>query len=279
MVELCRQEDDPELDALRWQLAFQLRGYFFLAKRTHEWVESHEPALAAAVRSGHRLGEAMTRSNLGVALHERGDDAAALHHYETAHRLFVEVDDPHGVSNALAHQAVIYRRRGDLATALRLNQRALDFYRRAGSRRNVAITLRSLALAEVELDRWAEAERHLTESLAICAELDLDMDAARASNTLGRVLLRAGRPEAAIQAYHAAIAAGRRCASRFEEGLALRGLGTIARDAGDRTGAAAYWHEAHALLVAVGSTRAEEVRADLARLGNGTPGRSDQPPD
>jgi tetratricopeptide (TPR) repeat protein len=278
MVSLCRL-DDPALDPLRWQLAFQLRGYFFLAKRVHEWVESHEFALAAAIRSGDRLGEAMTRSNLGVALHERGDDDAALHHYEIAHRLFAAVDDAHGVSNTLAHTAVIYRRRGEHVTSLRLNQQALEFYQRAGSRRNVAITLRSMALAEIEMDRLSEAERHLAESLAICAELDMDMDSARASNTLGRVLLLADRPEASARAHHAAIAASQRSGSRFEEALALRGLGAIAVAAGDDTRAAAYWHKAHALLAALGSTKAEEVLADLARVGTETPGGPGQSPD
>ena len=40
------------------------------------------------MRAGDRLGEAMTRSNLGLALHERDDDAA-LTHYP---RAFIAVD-------------------------------------------------------------------------------------------------------------------------------------------------------------------------------------------
>jgi tetratricopeptide (TPR) repeat protein len=275
MVALCRQ-DEPALDPLRWRLAFQLKSYFFLTKRIHEWVESHEGALAAATRAGERRGEAMTRSNLGLALHERGDDAAALAQYQIAERLFAEVDDPHGVSNTLAHQAVVHRRRGEFEQSLRLNRRALDFYRRAASRhpdsrRYIAITLRGIALVEIELHRFDDAERHLTESLEICAELGMDMNAARAQSALGRVLLLSDRYEAAERAYQAAIAASRRCGSRFEEALAWRGLGAVAAATSDHAEAARYWREAHQMLSALGSAKADEVSADLDGLSRAAP--------
>ncbi len=275
MVALCRQ-DEPELDPLRWRLAFQLKGYFFLTKRTHEWVESHECALAAAIRAGERGGEAMTRSNLGLALHERGDDDAALAHYLIAEQTFAEVDDPHGVSNALAHQAVVHRRRGEFDRSLELNRRALDFYRPAASRdpnsrRYIAITLRGIALVEIETHRFDDAERHLTESLHLCAELGMDMNAARAQNALGRVLMLSGRHEAADRAYRAGIAASRKCGSRFEEALARRGLGEVAAATGDDARAERYWRDAWRMLSALGSAKADEVLADLATLRHTAP--------
>jgi tetratricopeptide (TPR) repeat protein len=282
MVMLCCQ-DEPDLDPLRWRLAFQLKGYFFLTKRVHEWVESHDCALAAAIRSGERRGEAMTRCNLGLALHERDEDDAALAHYRIAERMFAEVDDPHGVSNALAHQAVVYRRRGEFERSLELNRRALDFYRGAasrypGSRRYIAITLRGIALVEIEIHRFDDAERHLTESLEICAELAMDMDAARARNTLGRVLLLSGRYGAAERACLAAIEASRRCGSRFEEALARRGLGAVAAATGDHARCERHWREAWRMLSALGSAKADEVLADLATLRRTAPDQPIQPP-
>jgi len=283
MAALCRQ-DEPDLDGLRWRLAFQLKSYFFLSKRTHEWVHSHECALAAAIRAGERRGEAMTRNNLGLALHERGDDAAALVHYRIAEQIFAEVDDPHGVSNALAHQAVVHRRRGEFDRSLDLNRRALDFYRQAaswdsGSRRYVAITLRGIALVEIETHRFDDAERHLTESIEICAELGLDMNAARAQNALGRVLLLSGRYKVADRAYRAGVAASRRCGSRFEEALARRGLGAVAAATGDHARAQRWWRQAWRTLAALGSVKADEVLADLASLRPTVSGQPVQPPD
>jgi tetratricopeptide (TPR) repeat protein len=263
--------EGDELDPLRWRLAFQLKSYFFLSKRTHEWLLCHEPALAAAIRVGDRVGEAMTRNNLGLAWHERGDDERALPQYEIAERLFIEAGDPHGASNAIANQAVVHRRRGDLERALALNERALGFYRQAApghpsSRRYVAITLRSIALVETERSRYAEAERHLRESLRLCAELGMTMDLARAWNALGAVLVLAGRLGDARDAHEAAIAAGRACGSRFEEAVAWRRLGTVVAATGDRDRAEQCLGTALDLFVLLGSAKAEEVRADLAAL-------------
>jgi tetratricopeptide (TPR) repeat protein len=278
MVSLClaaeRESERNRTDPLRWRLAFQLKSFYFLSKQTQEWLLSHEAALEAAVRTGDRGGEAMTRNNLGLAWHERGDDERALPHYEAAERLFALVDDLHGVSNAIANQAVVYRRRGDLSRALALNERALEFYRRAAvehpdSRRYVAITLRSIALVETEAHEYARAEGHLSEAIGLCGELGMAMDLGRGWNALGRVLMLAGRFAEAHEAYEAAVAAGQACASRFEEAVARRGLGAVAAATGDDDRARECWNDAHAMLTLLGSAKADEVRADLAALDAG----------
>ncbi|MGW4529219.1 ATP-binding protein [Amycolatopsis sp. NPDC004378] len=278
LVALCAADDrlrqaDEVLDPLRWRLAFQLKSYFFLTKRTHEWMLSHDAALTAAIRSGDRIGEAMTRNNLGLAWHERDDDEQALTQYVVAERLFTEARDSHGLSNALANQAVVHRRRGEVPQALALNERALHFYRAeadrdAGSARYVAITLRSIALVEIQANRYPSAEEHLRESVQLCTELGMQMDLARTWNTFGQLLVLTGRLEAAGNAYEAGAAASLACGSRFEEAVALRGRGAVAVQAGDRPRAVQCWQTALTLFAELGSTKAEEVRTDLAALGD-----------
>lgn len=275
MVALCLTAEDTT-DHLRWQLAYQLKSFFFLSRRTEEWLLSHQAALAAAVRAGDRRGEAMTRNNLGLAWHERGDDDRALAQYETAEKLFASVGDSHGVSNAMASQAVVHRRRGDLGRALTLNELALGFYRGAaaenpGSRRYVAITLRSIALVETEAGDFPSAESHLREAVDLCTELGMTMDLARTLNALGHALVLAGRFSDAQRAYGAALEAGRACGSRFEEALARRGLGAVAAAIGDRELARACWTDAHAILAFLGSAKANDVRDDLDVLDDHAP--------
>lgn len=267
MVALCLTADEAT-DRLRWQLAFQLKSFYFLSKRTEEWLLSHRAALSAVVRAGDRRGQAMTRNNLGLAWHERGDDDRALEQYEIAEALFAAAGDLHGISNAVASQAVVHRRRGDLDRALALNKRALVFYRGAaeesfGGRRYVAITLRSIALVETEAGDLASAESHLREAVGLCAELGMEMDLARTLNALGHALVLALRFPDAERAYQAAAGSARACGSRFEEALARRGLGTVAAAAGDRNLARACWTDAHAILVSLNSPKANDVEADL----------------
>ncbi|MFL6122598.1 ATP-binding protein [Actinophytocola sp.] len=264
-VALCRL-DEPGLDTARWRLAYFFRGFFFLTKRTHEWIESHQLALAGVIRSGDRRAEAITRSYLGVAWHERGDDDAALVQYEIANRLFHEVGDKYGASNTLAQQAVVHRNRREFDKALRLDRKALDFYRSVGSVRNVAITIRSIGWIELELGHLADAEQHLTESLTLCRQLGrgMVMDIARAHNALGQVLRRLGRYGEAEQSHRSAIEASNSCGSRFEEALALGGLGKVAQATGDHAAADAFFQDAVDLLDEVGSPLASELRADLS---------------
>ncbi|MBB5917507.1 tetratricopeptide (TPR) repeat protein [Nocardia transvalensis] len=272
IVSMCAQ-DRPELDTARWQLALLARAYFFRAKCVHEWIHCHEHALAAAVRSGDSHAEAMVRSNLGLALHQWGDDEAAMRHYRVAQRFFEEFGDIYGLSNTRAHQAAVLRRQGDFAESLRLDRLALDAYRCADNRRNVAITLRSIGVAEQGLGLLDDAERHLAESLELCNGLGLHMDAARASSSLGWLHLHVGRNAAAERSFRDAIAADQAWGGRYETALALQGMGEIALRAGDLTEAEAHWTEAVHILVSLGSPKADELRAALAVLRPGDRGQ------
>jgi len=265
---LCRQ-DDPALDGLRWRLAYQLRSYFFLVKRVHEWADTHRHALAAAIRCDDILGEAITRNNLGVALHEQGDDDAALSHYEAAQRLFDKVGDLHGRSNALVNQAVIFRRRGKLNRALHLNEQALMFYRGADEQRYIAIALGSVALVETAMCRYNAAELHLREAIGICDELGMHMNAARSHNALGQVLIRQGRADESVEVFQSAIKSALGGDSLFEEAIANRGLGTAFAAMGGATAARSHLGKALNLLTAIGSDKITLVRAELDELDPG----------
>ncbi|WP_433726515.1 tetratricopeptide repeat protein [Nocardia sp. CA-129566] len=265
MVALCAQ-DYPALDAARWQLAFLLRGYFFRVKRLYEWVGSHEHAVRAAVRSGDQLGEAMTRANLGVAWHKRGDDDAAMAQYRIARGLFEKLGDIHGFAGTLAHEAAVCRRRGEFAEAIRLDLAALEIYRQVGTRRNIAITLRGLGMSESSLGHADSAAEHLEQSRDLSRELGMHMDAARAANGLGWLYLRVGQARTAEEAFADAIESDARSGGRYETAMALHGLGAVARSQGLGEQAARHWTRALAMLEDMGSPRAAEVRADLAGL-------------
>lgn len=264
MVSLCAQ-DLPELDAVRWRLAFLLRGYFFRTRRLFEWTATHEAAVRAAIRCGDRQGEALSRSNLGVAWHQRDDDAA-MEQYRRARTLFAELGDVHGTANIAAHEAAVHRRRGNYTEALASDHRALAIYRAADNRRNVAITLRGIGMAEAAIGRTTAAAASLEQSRDLARDLGMHMDAARAASGLGRLYLRAGDTGAAERAFLDAIDSDGRWGGRFETAMAMHGLGAVAFEEGRVPDAKRSWTEALAMLEDMGSPRAEEVRADLRAL-------------
>jgi tetratricopeptide (TPR) repeat protein len=163
----CLDAGSAGLDQLCWQLAYTLRGYYFLSKRWQPWTVTHEAALAAATRLSDRRAMAMTANNLGLAYLEQHDPQRAADHYRRARELFDEVDDAHGQHTAAANLAWLYYDERDFRSFLDEMRSVYEFYRQENSERNAAITLRGIALAEAKLDRTAEARgRRLRGELA-----------------------------------------------------------------------------------------------------------------
>jgi tetratricopeptide (TPR) repeat protein len=271
LVALCRL-DDPVFDVRRWQLAYTLRDYFYLAKHLDGWSESHHLALAGCERLGDRRAEAMTRNNLGRALLEAGSVEGAARQYRLAHDRFAELGDEHGLSDALANLASVRRRQGAYAEALDLQRRALDVYRGTGAMRKVGITLRSMAKAETALGRTADAAGHATEAMTLFSALGLGLDVAQSAYTLGMALERDGDGASAARAYEQAIEFARGAGSRYEEARALRQLGSVYATAGQVDAARDRWQAALDLFTSLGASDADAVAAWLADLGDGRPG-------
>ncbi|NED11508.1 helix-turn-helix domain-containing protein [Streptomyces sp. SID9124] len=221
------------LDSECWRLAYVLRDFYFLSKRWDAWIAGHRVALEAAHRVDDPGAEAVTANNLGLALIETGDLDGAAAHYERAHLLYSRTGDEHGAANSVANHAWVHFYRGEHAAALAELVTALAYYRRAGARRNVGITLRGIGLAELELCRFEDAVSHLESALATLESLGLQLDTAMALNCLGEAYLRSGRTEEGRDRLERAVAVSRLCGSRHEEARARYHLALAAGTAAE----------------------------------------------
>ncbi|WP_328644486.1 helix-turn-helix domain-containing protein [Amycolatopsis sp. NBC_00348] len=260
LVALCRRAGELGEHERCWQLAFFLRGYFFLAKLWDEWIATHRWARAAAEAAGDRWALATTTANLGIALIDRGDLDGASECYREALREYRAIGDRHGESTALAHHAWTDHYRGEHQAALRDFGTALEFYVQTGSRRNAAITERGIALVRVALGEAAEAAELAAATLSVFDELGLDLDAVLALNCLGWARFHTGELDLAAAAYREAAARAEACESDHEAARAYTGLGNVAAARGAASEAAGYWAQAdenHPGLdpVVVGETR------------------------
>jgi tetratricopeptide (TPR) repeat protein len=263
----CCRVDAPEFDEHRWQLAFVLRGYFYLTKRLDDWLDTHTHALAACQRAGNLAAQGVTRNNLGMALVAAGRFTEAMGHYRRAEELLTAAGDRHGLSNALANQASVLRRWGAHDEALRYQERALAHYRGTGALRNAGITLRSMARVHVAAGHPADAVRCAEEAVDVALGLDQDLDVAQAFNVLGIALDRAGDATLAEIATRQAVEHSRRCGSCHEEARGARHLGGLLAASGRAAEARDWWHAALDCYRELGSAQAEEVRAELATFG------------
>jgi tetratricopeptide (TPR) repeat protein len=265
MVALCRV-DRSELDSRRWQLAFTMRGYFFLSKHWGAWIETHRCAFAATRRAGDTHAEARIRNDLGRALLESGQSEEAATHYDVARHIFESLGDRHGASNATANQAVLLRRQGNLTEALRLNGIALAYYIEAGARRNTAIALRSRARMELEAGDSEQAVRNAEKALDIFRGLSLSVDMAETYNVLGVARATTADWQGAEQAHLFALESSRQCGSTYEAAESLRHLGSLAARAHDTSSANRCWRAALELYSSLGARQAVEVVEALRGL-------------
>ncbi|WP_020670262.1 tetratricopeptide repeat protein [Amycolatopsis nigrescens] len=245
-----------------WRLAFLLRDFFFRTKLWEPWIGTHQHAVASATAAGDTTALAMTLNNLGMAHADRGDLGTARGHYEQALALFREAGDEHGSTGALANLAWVNLYLGEHLAARRDLGIALEFHRRAGSARNVAITLRGIALAEVELGAFGDALRHAEQ--ARDDFLGVELDAAMSASCLAWVRYRAGQAAEAAACYRQAVSLGERGRSPFEVARAKTGLGNLAAAAGSGAEAAQLWAQADRLHPGINPVTVGEARARQA---------------
>jgi tetratricopeptide (TPR) repeat protein len=130
---------------------------------------------------------------------------------------------------------------GNYTAALRQLKIALDFYQRNGVARNVAITLRGIALSEAEMGSFANALRHAEQARDEVRELDLELDMMMALNCIAWVHFRANRYQEAARHYAQVVELGERNGSQYEVARAQTGLGNVAAAMRDHTKAVELW--------------------------------------
>ncbi|NEA39504.1 AfsR/SARP family transcriptional regulator [Streptomyces sp. SID11385] len=140
---------------------------------------------------------------------------------------------------------------------------ALRGFRALGDRWGIANTLDRLAYAADLSGRRAEALAMLDEALELTARLRSSEEHADMLTHRAEVLLRAGRPRDAAADLRRAEAAYRRYGLVDKVGVALRGLGDVARHEGATTTARERYVAALGLFSTTWFGAAEEVRALL----------------
>ncbi len=225
---LCGTALDADLPAHCWQLAYALRGVFFLGRHWDEWERTHRWALTAARRCRDRAAEAAVLNNAALQWSTRGrlDQAADL--LDQAMRVAREAGERYAEDTARGHRAWLAHLRGEHEQALAQQREVLAFRRAGGSRRALAIGLRDAAAMEQAAGRPAVAQGLLTEALALFTAVGLRLDATMALNLLGETAAAAGDAEGSTTHFLQAMEGARKCGSAYERARAHHGLGLLA---------------------------------------------------
>ncbi|HEY7224690.1 MAG TPA: NB-ARC domain-containing protein [Micromonosporaceae bacterium] len=269
LLRVCELASASGLHQQCWQLAFALRGYYFVTKQYDDCVSTHNLALKSAIALGDVPAQVYAHNNLGLASIERGDIDTAAEHYRMALGLANRVGDRLGAATAHANLGWATLWRGDCVGALDEFMPALTFYRRRRLRRNTAITLRGVAIAQARVGLIREARRHLQAALRTFEDLGLDVDAAMARNCLAEISCASGDTNAAIESHRRAIELASAAGSQFEVARAHLGLGDAWARLGDADGASEHFNMALEYAASVGVATIEQFRSRVFGPVNG----------
>lgn len=273
-----------------WQLPRSLWRYFLIRGHYHDWIATHQVALAAVERDHHPRGHIETLTNLAFAHWRSGQFDEALRLNDTALRIATRIADPAGEAKTLNSLGTVYDWIGRSGPAIEHNRKALALYRELDDEWGVNRVLAglgnvhrqlgrmddardlfrsALALAGPAGDHWGsclahtglsqciepgpEAVEHGHHAIALATAIGDHWIEGLAHAALGFCHNRLGA--ASLARIHAtqALERSHRLGDQWLESLATIGLGTVARQRGDHGEAARLYEQALRLAARIGA--------------------------
>ncbi|MCC3776161.1 tetratricopeptide repeat protein [Streptomyces sp. UNOB3_S3] len=268
-VAMTRLAHDLGRNAMAWQLAEALRGFFFRRKYHGDWIEVCELGLKAAGECGDGLAVARMHYELAFAHADRGDatdTGTAGGHYREALRLATAAGHARTESSALEGLGLLALREGapeDAAEHFRRAVRALDGLDHPRGR---ALLTFHLGRAHAAGHRHQEAAELLLRARRMFAELPGRPDRFNEAKALwhhARARLRADRPDEALPSLDEAVTLIEDCGAPKEQADILLDRGDLLATQGKRPEAEADWRQALTLYEQAGSTQTKKARERL----------------
>jgi putative nucleotidyltransferase with HDIG domain len=176
----------------------------------------------------------------------------AIAHFETALALVPPEGDPSNTADILRWMGVVYRDRGDLASAVEKLQESQAAAERAGLRDKAASAMNSLALVELVKGNLDEAADLFLQSRAIADEMGDQRTVAAVDQNLGIIANIQGNVALALLSYRSALDRFRRLGDEANALRALNNMGMAHVDLGEWEAAESCYHEAAELASRTG---------------------------
>jgi DNA-binding SARP family transcriptional activator/tetratricopeptide (TPR) repeat protein len=258
---------DAGLDAHTWQLAWLLSTVLDRAAHWHDAVATQRTALAAAVRSGDRTGEALSSRSLALAYGQLGDHATALPHLDHALALFAGSGDRTGQAHTHLLYAWLYGRQDRHRDALSHAERGLRLYRDTADPAGQAAALNAIGWFHCLLGDHEQGLRSCQQALVLHRRNGDSYGLAQTWDSLGYAHHQLDQPERAIVCYRHAVELWRAGGIRYQEAVTLSRLGEAHETIGQLDRARELWRTALAILDDLGSadTESDRLRRNLGR--------------
>ncbi|MEU7050855.1 AfsR/SARP family transcriptional regulator [Streptomyces eurythermus] len=225
LVSGIHQAAEAGLNDLCWGLAVTGAMFFEENVLLDIWDETHEVALAAALRSADPRGQGAVLYSLStLALTNQSFDQAE-EFLVSSRGCFTAAGDVLGVALAERGLGFLDRMRGRFDDAAVRFDRALEVFRSAGVTVAASYTLHNLAQLRMERGELTEAEALLYEALQLAREGGGRRVEAQVLHRLGHLLLDADQLAAAERTFGEALGIVAGTEDRIGQAYALQGIG------------------------------------------------------
>lgn len=236
-----------------WRLAATLHRFLHRHGWTEDLRQISEVALTQALSAADRRGEAVIRTNLGLALYRAGEFAAAREHLVLALPLFRALGDLRGESQATAAIGNACKKLGRFGEAQVCFERDLDICRQQDNRHGEAIASGNLGAFCLDTGRFAEARQYFLHTLAVMRETGDRLGESTTLGNLGQLNLELGELSQALRWLDQALALCRDLSDRHGEARTLTSMGEVYGRLRRGTEALDHHHKALALIGEIGS--------------------------
>jgi DNA-binding SARP family transcriptional activator/tetratricopeptide (TPR) repeat protein/DNA-binding XRE family transcriptional regulator len=223
--------------ARSWELADQLRGYFFVRRDAESWLATGGTGLAAAEAAGDERAQAAMHQTLGQAHWSVGAHEEALRSYQRGVRAARSSGWTVGAAYLMHNLGLVHAQLGRTAEAHDLYRDALAVGDGPEFRHIRAVTLNDLGTLCTEQGRLDDAVTHFTAALAMNDGPARRPSAMANRANLGMALRQLGRFAEAHQHLVAALGYYRETGSVIGEMSVLDELSQLHRQTGEWHGA------------------------------------------
>jgi tetratricopeptide (TPR) repeat protein len=266
-------------DRHAWQIPWFLATHLARSGYRNERIPLHRTALAAAVRAGDIVGQAVSSRLLASAYLDLRDPDRALDYYKASADLYGKLGDRLGEAKAwqgLGTIAIVLQ--GRFTDGAVYIEHELRLQQEIGHKAGEASALISLGMARGILGDIPATLELSRRALALATEIGNQYTEERAWHNIGWCEQAFGHFDEAASVFQHVLNLARRARDRFHEADVFAHLGDLHHAHGKPAEAREAWSEALAIFEEFQHPDADQIRAKLVNPGPlGSPLRSDIP--
>ncbi|THV40883.1 BTAD domain-containing putative transcriptional regulator [Glycomyces buryatensis] len=275
LVSLVERTADTGHRHLAWQIADQLRGYFFIRRHADRWLRTADAGLRAATAEGDPAARAAMLTSRGQAMWATGRHQDALDAYEEGAALAETAGWRSAVAYLRHNIGLVQSEQGRLDEAEASYQLALELSADDEFGHVRAVTLNGLGAMCADQGRLAAAAEYFTAALRINRATGRETSIPANLGNLGMVLRQLGREPEAEAHLHASLDGYRSLGNLHGELSTLDELSQLYTQRGQADDAVSAARQGYDLTL-IGQNRRAQA-ALLTTLGEAELGGGDVP--